>query len=315
MIFTSMLANSSVILTEGAVIERLWRETTLALDPNVANAGFIYDPAKKVALVKIYRQYLVAIQPSGLPLLLFTPTWRANPERLKRAGLGNLDVNGDCYRFLARLRADYGEYAQQIWIGGLLGCQGDAYNPQEGLTTPQARSFHRWQAAALATAGVDFLFAATLPAAEEALGLAQAMAETGKSYFLSFVVRPTGTLLDGTPLSETVATIDAGTAPPPLGYLINCVHPIVFEQALQARQNATGSARRRIIGFQANTSAKSPEELNGSVELKSETPAVFARQLIKLQNRWNLKILGGCCGTDQRHLRALMARLKKQPMI
>lgn len=128
-------------------------------------------------------------------MLLSTPTWRAGRQRITAVGLTGRDLNGDNSRFLAELRDSYGDYAQQVAICGPMSCRGDAYSPAEA-----AAEFHTWQADALAAAGVDFLLAATLPALSEAIGLAQAQAATGQPYVISFVARPEGTLLDGTPL-------------------------------------------------------------------------------------------------------------------
>jgi homocysteine S-methyltransferase len=105
-----------------------------------------------------------------------------------------------------------------------MSCRGDAYSPAEALLVDEALEFHAWQAGKLADTGADFLLAATLPALSEATGLALALAATGKPYLLSFVVRPEGTLLDGTPLKDAIAAIDSAVTPSPLAYLINCTH-------------------------------------------------------------------------------------------
>jgi len=39
------------------------------------------------------------------------------------------------------------------------------------------------------------------------------------------------------------------------------------------------------------------------------TPEVFGTSVALLHRELGLKILGGCCGTDDRHIRALAARL------
>ena len=281
-------------LTEGSVVERLRRDPRVQLDPHVAHAAFIYDECSARVMEEIYRQYLDIARDSGLPMMTLAPTWRANPERLRLAGLAGKDVNGDAVRFLRRIRDRYQRCA--ISVGGLMGCRGDAYVPEQALTAEEAASFHRTQAAALAGAGADFLLAATMPAASEALGLARAMAATGTPYFVSFIVRPHGTLLDGTPLADAIAPIDRDVSPAPAGYLLNCVH-----------WSALGDWARhpRLLGLQANTSRRPPEELEALPDLETEAPAEFARGMMDLRHRLGLRILGGCCGTDERHIRAL----------
>lgn len=188
-------------------------------------------------------------------------------------------------------------------------CRGDAYNPAEALAPREALEFHAWQAGKLADAGVDFLLAATLPALSEATGLALALAATGQPYILSFIVRPEGTLLDGTPLKDAVAAIDAAATPPPLAYMINCTHATFARAALLHGTNSSPLVRRRMIGLLANTAALSPEDLNDSAALVEEDPELFGESVAGLQRELGLKILGGCCGTDGRHIRSLAARL------
>jgi homocysteine S-methyltransferase len=307
--FAEFLERSPCILGEGAVIERLRRDVTLELDPYLVNSTFIYDDAKRAALETICRQYLEIGRQYDLPLLLSTPTWRANRERISAAGYAGVDVNGDNVRFLDTLRTSYAGYGKKVVICGLMSCRGDAYNPADALTAHAAHEFHSWQAAQLADAGTDFLLATTLPALSEATGLALALAATAMPYMLSFVVRPEGTLLDGTPLKEAIATIDATATPRPLAYLINCTHASFARAALMNTGNSSPTVRQRIIGLLANTAALSPEELNDSTSLVEEDPAAFGQSVAGLQKDLGLKILGGCCGTDDRHIRSLAAQL------
>ncbi|MGA9175729.1 MAG: homocysteine S-methyltransferase family protein, partial [Desulfobacterales bacterium] len=253
-----------IILGEGAVIERLRRNTDFELDPFIVNSAFIYDPKKRSALETIYRQYLDIGFNYDLPLLLSTPTWRAGRKRIAAAGYEGTDVNGDNFRFLDALRTSYGVYAQKVVICGLLSCQGDAYNPKEALGIDVAHEFHTWQAMNLAEAGVDFLLAATLPALSEATGLALALAATGKPYIVSFVIRPEGTLLDGTPLKDAIAAIDATVIPKPIAYLVNCTHVSIFRSAIFHEVNSSSLVRERLVGLLANTAALNPEELDNS---------------------------------------------------
>jgi homocysteine S-methyltransferase len=197
----------------------------------------------------------------------------------------------------------------QVAICGLMSCRGDAYAPGAALSVAAARRFHAWQAGKLAAAGVDCLLAATLPALSEATGLALALAETGTPYLVSFVVRPQGTLLDGTPLHEAIVAIDAAAIPRPLAYLINCTHASFARSALTRAAAAAPGVRRRVIGLFANTAALSPEELDERTALVEEDPEQFGQAVAALHGDLGLKILGGCCGTDDRHIRALAARL------
>jgi homocysteine S-methyltransferase len=119
-----------------------------------------------------------------------------------------------------------------------------------------------------------------------------ALAATAKPYVLSFVVRPEGTLLDGTPLKSAIATIDAAVTPGPLAYLINCTHVSFAASALMHETNSSTLVRYRIIGLLANTAALSPEELNDNSSLVEEDPEIFGQSVAALHRELGLKILG-----------------------
>ena len=301
--FRECLQDCRLVLMEGAVLERLRRETRLPVDSPVANAALLYSEEGRAAMGAIYREYMQIGVDSGLPVLLLTPTWRATRERTAAAGFSGRDVNAEAVRFLHLLRAAFGEAAREIFVGGLMGCRGDAYRPQEALSAKEAERFHHAQAWELARGGADCLLASTLPALSEAAGLASAMAETGLPYLISFIIRSDGRLLDGTPFPEAVKAVDGSTDPPPSGYLLNCVHP---SAVVRAEDLWPGWLARRWIGLQANGSDKAPEELDGSPVLEaSGSPRSLAVQMLGLRRRWGLKLLGGCCGTDGRLIRAL----------
>lgn len=307
--FDRFLAQHACILGEGAVIERLRRSPDLALDPDLVNSTFIYDPVKRPALEALCRQYLDIGREYDLPFLVSTPTWRASRERINAAGYAERDVNADNVRFLDGLRQSYAAYAEKVVLCGLMSCRGEAYDPAGALGVDEALSFHAWQAEKLSAAGVDCLLAATLPALTEATGLALALAATGRPYMISFVVRPTGTLLDGTPLKAAVSTIDATVDPVPLAYLINCTHASFALAAMNHETNSSPLVRQRFVGLLANTAAENPEDLDERSDLVEEDPDVFGPAVAQLYRQLGFKILGGCCGTDDRHIRSLAKEL------
>ena len=129
-------------------------------------------------------------------------------------------------------------------------------------------------------------------------------------YLLSFVVRAEGTLLDGTRVSEAIARIDDSARPAPNGYLCNCVHPENFAKALEAAENERPGVRNRLIGLQGNTSRKDPAQLDGAAKLEGEDPVPFGAAMASLRQRFGTHILGGCCGTDVRHIAAIAEQLQ-----
>lgn len=299
------------MLTEGAIIERIRRSDADSFDPVLPHALHIYDVHKKQKLEGLHRQYLEIGRRHDLPMLVFTDTWRANAARLKKAGVYDKDVNGDCVRFLQEIVAEYGKYSDKVCIGGLIGCKGDAYRPEEALSEQIAQDFHSFQIDALALAGVDFLFAATIPSAGEAAGIANAMASNGLPYAISFVLNRQGCLLDGTALNEAIYYIDRQSAPPPLFYMANCCHPTFFESAMKDIAGKNIQLLKRIIGLQANTSSRDASELDNLEHLDSEDPNRLAGLMLDLHRNFNTKILGGCCGTDDQHISAIAEGLKR----
>ena len=303
--FSEVVQTAPLLLTEGAVIERLRREFCLPLDPDILHAAFIYDEQNRTTLKRIYSEYIDLLQPTGIPFLVFTSTWRATSERLSPKGFDVQQVNKDNVQFLLTLRKEHPEVEDRMYIGGLIGCRGDAYKPEEALSEPEAHTFHRPQAEALINGGVDFLFASTLPAMSEALGIARVFSSITNDYILSFIVRPDGTLLDGTSLHDAISAIDTLVSPPPLAYMINCVHPRIFALAIYNSIHSSAYVRSRILGLQANTSEKTPEELDRLHELDTAEPLPFAQELESLRTSCGIRLLGGCCGTDGRHISAL----------
>ncbi len=307
MTFVESLAARRTMLAEGSVYERLRRRPDIGFDPHLRHGGLIYDPAGRAAEAEIHRAYIDAAAAAGLPIAILSDTWRANAEAVAASPFAGRPVNGDNVAFMKDLAAASGH---EVYVGGLSGCRGDAYRPQEALEAETAYAFHRPQIRALAAAKPDFLFASTLPALSEAMGIAAAQAETGQPYLLSFVVRPEGTLLDGTPWAEAIERLD-DRKNPPVGHAVNCIHPKVLAAALAVLERAAPELVERVVFYQANTSALRPEELLQATELLTEEPATLAAQMGALQRRYGIPVMGGCCGTDERHIAALAEELKR----
>jgi homocysteine S-methyltransferase len=310
MIFKEAVNFYPHIITEGSIIERLKREFNYPLDDALSNAPMIYDEAGKVLLEKIYREYIDIAESSDFPIMLLTPTWRVNKERTKNVNVDMKTINTDAFLFVDTIRKSYGSFSEKIFIGGLTGCKGDAYKPEEALSQNDSYDFHKEQMQILAEAGVDFLFASTLPALTEAIGIAKAMSETEKDYVISFVIRDNGKLLDGTLLTEAIKIIDDSVSTPPLFYLTNCIHPDVLHKSFINLKDEDDILKKRLFGIQANASSKSPEELDTLENLDADSPTNWALGMVNLNKKYNIKILGGCCGTDARFIASIAELLK-----
>jgi S-methylmethionine-dependent homocysteine/selenocysteine methylase len=302
--FHHVLESADLILTEGSIYERLRRHPGIDYDDQIAHAGLIYDPRTATILGDVHRQYIREATRVECPMVVSAGTWRANRERIARSRFANRDVNRDQVAFVRTICRAEG-VASPLYVAGVLGPRGDAYQADVSLSPAAAYEFHAWQANALTDAGADLLLAMTLPAVAEARGLAQAMEATHLPYLLSFVVRADGTVLDGTPLGEAIDAIDQRSIRPPIGYAVNCVHPSVLDRALDA---AGDRAVSRIVGYRANTSSLRPEELDGSAVLITQPASALAEEIRTVASKYGLKLLGGCCGTGTEHIAAIASR-------
>ncbi|MBN8911640.1 MAG: homocysteine S-methyltransferase family protein [Rhizobiales bacterium] len=306
--FSEFVAGGSRAITEGAVLERVRRAPGLVLDPHILSGGFVYDAKARSRLAEIHSDYMRLARKARLPILAFTDTWRCSQCAIDASCFKGRPVNQDNVRFLNELRASLGK-GSPIFIGGLVGPSDDAYKPEDALDRRSASDFHRPQILALTSAGIDFLYLATAPNVEEAMGVADAMAETDLPYVISFVIRRTGHVLDGIPIVQAMNRIDADAARPPVGFSINCVHAQVLETALETVAATRPEACRRILTFQANTADAEVEDLDNSEVLVTEPAEDFADRVTRLGRRFGLRILGGCCGTDGEHIEALASKL------
>lgn len=293
--------NYDFILAEAAVVERLRRNDAVVLDEMLVHSPFIYDTIARVELSNIYNEYIDIANKYGVPMLLSTPTWRANKERVNSSNICPT-INVDAVRFLFELRNSSVAEENVVKIGGLIGCKNDCYLPEEGLTSDAAEDFHSWQVNELVLGGVEYLIAVTLPNIEEALGIARAMEVTGVPYILSFVVGRNGRVLDGTSLDKAISYIDASTTVPPLGYFINCSYPSFVNQAIKS-----GIVIDRLLGIQANASSLDHRILDGASEIQSESVSDWGSLMLNLNKKYGVKVLGGCCGTTGEHLHHIAA--------
>jgi homocysteine S-methyltransferase len=296
MTVASILRDNELILTEGAVIEALANGGDADLHETLLNAPLIYTDSGRQALTTLCSSYIDIAQAADRPILVGTPTWRANPERINAAGLDR-NLNADAAAFMLGLRESYAEWAPNIIIAGLMGVKNDAYQPGEALGAVAAAEFHIQQAAWLAEAGVDLLMAATVPAVGEATGMARAMAQTGHPYIISFVINRQGRLLDDTPLGTAIGQVDQACTPVPLGYMINCAHP----DFLGPSALSLGLAHR-LIGLQGNASAMDHSQLETTPGHHEDDLSAWGDAMLALRRRLGLKILGGCCGTTPAHI-------------
>lgn len=295
-----LLKDNSLILMEAAIVEPLRRSGHIQLHPRLVNAPLIYEEAGRQALAGLYQKYMDIALAAQKPFLMCAPTWRANHARVVETET-NPAINIDAVHFLQELRESQDAGKENIRIGGLIGCKNDCYKPEEALSTAGAEQFHAWQVKQLAQSGADFIIAETLPAIEEAIGIARAIERSGMPYFISFVISRDGRLLDGTLLGQAVKMIDANTSRQPLGYTVNCAYP-----SFLCAEDQPPELFNRLIGCMANASSLDHCDLDGAEELQMESVSDWGELMLELNRNYGVKILGGCCGTGEEHLQYLV---------
>lgn len=296
----------TLFLTDGGIETSLIFQDGLDL-PQFA-AFVLLDTAEgRAALARYYRRYLdIAAGTPGAGYILESPTWRASTEWGAKLGYDAAAirrVNADAIALMHELRDEYETRIKGgIVVSGCIGPRGDGYVAGQPMTGDDAARYHLPQASALAQAGADMITAITMTTSGEAIGVARAAAEVRRPSAISFTVETDGRLPSGESLGEAIARTDRESGVAPGYYMINCAHPTHFEAALE--QGASWTSR--IRGLRANASMKSHAELDESTTLDDGDPADLGKRYRRLRAPLpRLSVIGGCCGTDERHVAAM----------
>ena len=273
--------------------------------PEFAAFVLVDDERGTAALDAYFRRHVdIAVQ-HGCGVILEAPTWRASRDWGSRLGYPAAELrraNESAVGLLSRVQGEY-RYAagSPVVVSGCIGPRADAYRPADRMTEDEAEAYHAEQIGFLAAAGVDLVHAMTITYAAEAIGIARAAGRAGVPAAISFTTETDGRLPDGSALTGAVEAVDAATGGAPVYYGVNCAHPAHFASALPG--GATGA---RVRSVRANASRKSHAELDESPALDEGDPAELAAGYLRLRARHpGITILGGCCGTDARHVRAI----------
>lgn len=301
---------TGIFLTDGGI------ETTLIyLDglelPYFAAFHLLKDAAGEEALRRYFTGYATLAVEQGVGCVLESPTWRASADWGAKLGWSVdalRDVNRRAVALLHEVRARHATAASPMVVSGCIGPRGDGYDPDRFMGADEAADYHALQAAAFRDADADMVTAITMTYPNEAIGVTRAARAAGMPVAISFTVETDGRLPNGRPLGEAIEEVDAATSGAPAYYMINCAHPTHFADVLAPEAPWT----RRIRGLRANASAKSHAELDRATELDAGDPADLARRHRALADRLpDLAVLGGCCGTDRRHVAAIVEACRR----
>ena len=275
--------------------------------PEFAAFVLLDDDAGRRALIDYYERFFAIARRHDAGFILDTPTWRANRDWGERLGYDPqrlADVNKRWVEVIAELRDAWAGAELPVVLGGTLGPRGDGYVPGEQMTPDEAAAYHGEQIATFAGTAAEMVTAMTLNYAEEAVGVARAAAAHELPAVISFTVETDGRLPNGQELGEAIDQVDSETGGSPAYFMVNCAHPTHFEHVLEG----AGAWRERIRGIRANASKMSHAELDEAEELDTGDPGELAAGYARMRAHLpNLTVLGGCCGTDHRHVAAVCA--------
>jgi S-methylmethionine-dependent homocysteine/selenocysteine methylase len=291
-------------LTDGGI------ETTLIFHdghelPHFAAYDLLTRDGGEDALRRYFEPYVRVARDRGLGIVLETATWRANrdwAERLGHSPAQLAELNRRAVELLEELRAGYETDSTPIVISGCIGPRGDGYVVGGTMTADEAEEYHAEQIRTFAGTAADLVTALTMTYADEAAGIVGAARAADMPVVISFTVETDGRLPSGQALRDAIEEVDAATDGYPAYFMLNCVHPSHFDAVLEPGSGWTD----RILGLRANASRLSHAELDEAEELDTGNAEELALEYVALRESLpRLTVLGGCCGTDHRHVEAM----------
>jgi len=270
--------------------------------PEFAAIVLVDEPMARAAMERYFDRFLAMAEKAGTGYVLDANTWRGCDTWAPRLGRTEADMarlNRDAVRFAIAIRERWENRVCPILLNGVVGPVGDGYAPDAALDAATSERLHGPQIAIFKEEGVDMVSALTITHVGEAVGVARAAASAGLPVVISFTVETDGRLPTGETIGKAIAATDAATGNAPLYYMINCAHPEHFRAAFEAQEQWIW----RIGGLRANASRRSHAELDVAEELDDGDPTEFGQLHADMARLVpNLRVVGGCCGTDHRHV-------------
>jgi S-methylmethionine-dependent homocysteine/selenocysteine methylase len=240
-----------------------------------------------------------------LGFILESPTWRANRDWGARIGYDGAALaasNRAAIELMVEVRDRYDGPDTPMVISGNIGPRGDGYVVDRAMSAAEAADYHGEQIHTFADTEADLVSVMTMNYVEEAIGVVRAGADAGMPVVVSFTLETDGRLPSGQALGDAIQMVDRTTAVAPAYYMINCAHPTHFERLFAREEGWT----RRIKGVRANASKRSHAELDNAPDLDDGDPDELGRHFAAMRRACpGLNVVGGCCGTDIRHVQAI----------
>lgn len=285
-------------------------ETTLIFHrgidlPFFASFDLLRTEAGRAVIREYFGPFVEAARDGGYGFVIDSANWRANPDWGAKLGYTRETLaaaNRDGIALACDIRSAYEAPGFPVVVSGTVGPRGDGYDPGKLMSPAEAEDYHHEQIAVYAGTEADMVGAFTMTNTGEAIGIARAARASGIPVMISFTLETDGRLPTGQSLADAIAETDGATDRTPVYYCVNCAHPSHVAPAFEV----AGDWVLRLRGLRANASRRSHAELDSAPDLDAGDPVELGAQYSELRRRLpHLTLLGGCCGTDHRHIRCI----------
>ncbi|MGH8496785.1 MAG: homocysteine S-methyltransferase family protein [Gammaproteobacteria bacterium] len=293
--------DGGLFLTDGGIETDLIFNDGFEL-PHFAAFTLLGNESGRKGLQEYFSRYASIARSNGTGFILESPTWRANPDWAGKLGYSDealANANRQAIGLLVDIREQFEADRSPMVISGCVGPRGDGYDPGTVMSRGEAERYHAAQINVFADTEADFVTAITMTNAPEAIGITRAAQSANIPVVIAFTVETDGRLPTGETLKDAIESIDAATDAGPAYFMVNCAHPTHFEHVLESGTSWV----KRLRGLRANASRRSHAELNDAPDLDDGDPEELGAQYCAIRRGFgNINVLGGCCGTDHRHV-------------
>ena len=296
--------SGKIFLTDGGL------ETNLVFNdgfdlPYFAAFNLLNEPKAQESFQKWFHAHCQLAKAYKVGFVLESLTWRASRDWATKLGYSQenlVEILHKSIEMFASYRHEYEDEDTKIVFSGCVGPRGDGYTPDKLMSVAEAEDYHSLQIETLSKTDADMLSVLTLNYVEEAVGIARAAKSFDMPVVISFTLETDGKLPSGQNLKDAIRQVEDETDEAPAYYMINCAHPTHFENIVSTGE----SWLQKIRCLRANSSTCSHAELDEAEELDDGNPEELGMQYRELRKKLpNLNVLGGCCGTDYRHIEAI----------
>jgi S-methylmethionine-dependent homocysteine/selenocysteine methylase len=292
-------------------------DTDLIFNQRIDLPGFASYPLLETedgreTLRSYYVDLINMSREENVGVILDSITWAANRDRGEAIGYSPGDLrkfNTDAIGLIARVRQEIGDIP--TILSAQVGPRGDGYVPNELMTVDEAETYHIEQIEIYSKTDADLISASTLSYVEEAIGIVRATKRFDMPVSISFTVETDGCLPTGMSLKDAIETVDAVTDNGTAYFLINCAHPDHFSHILTDEP-----WMQRLRGVVVNASRCSHLELDEAKDLDAGDPDELGLLVGNLCKKFpRFTVVGGCCGTDMRHMRKILEQVQSSSII